>query len=420
MRVSGLLGICLVSGCLVPNPEYLGQSGATGTDSQSGTATGNAAGTDGATTLVSGSGTANSGTSARTATTDGPDTGAIPCSDAGCVQDARCYDAKAPSRVALGDVDGDGRLDVVSLSFETEVLQVWSTGPDGELTPLSDHEVGAPPLSLAVFDTNADERADLVVGVAATDAIVVVDAFADTRLRSPLAGTPVAMVRGDGNLDSLPDMVVATGEPHQITWALSGGDGTFKLGPVAPMDAAPGGLALGLADADDIPDAFVLLNSAGQLGYFHSTADAGFEDGVVSGLVSRPYALDTAHLDHDARLDVVVTNSSPETIEVMTGNGTMVLSSAQTIALDETPGQVQLADIDLDGEPEIIVAMQSAAEVRIFPGTPDLQYGEPIRVKLPDNGDGLAVGDLNGDGQPDIVASVHDGSAVCVLLADSA
>lgn len=400
----------------MPNPAYLGQSGATGTDGQSGSGTARATT---ATTLGSGMGTATSGTSPVDDTTGGRETGGTPCTGSGCVEEARCYDAKGPSRVELGDVDGDGRLDVVSLSFETEVLHVWSTASDGELVVRTDHDVGARPASLAVFDTNGDGRAELVTAVAADDRIVVIDTLDDARFRTQLAGAPAAVDAGDANQDGLPDLVVATTKPAQIRWAFSLGDGTFELGPVRSVDLAPTGVALGLVDVDAVFDAFVFQNVAGGLGCFRGVADQGFADGVASTAAFGAYALDTADLNHDGAVDAVISSASSQTLEVLSDSGGLVFSSAEVIVLGETPGQVQLADIDLDGEPEIIVAMQSTPEVWIYPGTADLQHGEPIRAKLPGNGDGLAVGDLNGDGRPDIVASVTEASAVCVLLADS-
>jgi hypothetical protein len=77
------------------------------------------------------------------------------------------------ARLAVGDLDGDSRADVVALNYQTADVRVLAGNGDGTLQAGTDYSMGGNPISVVVGDLNRDGAADFVV-VSQTDNNVTV------------------------------------------------------------------------------------------------------------------------------------------------------------------------------------------------------------------------------------------------------
>ena len=68
----------------------------------------------------------------------------------------------APAGVALADVTGDARLDLLALNQDAGALNVWVATPAAYRSPVSIAALGKPS-AMAVGRFNADTRADVAV-----------------------------------------------------------------------------------------------------------------------------------------------------------------------------------------------------------------------------------------------------------------
>src|SRR5271167_4886963 len=69
-----------------------------------------------------------------------------------------------PAVVAVGDFNGDGRMDVVTGNSDTaNTVSVLLGKGDGTFAPHVDYAVGAAPSGIAVGDFNGDGKLDIVV-----------------------------------------------------------------------------------------------------------------------------------------------------------------------------------------------------------------------------------------------------------------
>jgi hypothetical protein len=64
--------------------------------------------------------------------------------------------------IAVGDLNGDGRRDLVTVNDETDRLSVLVSGGAGTFRPALAYPTGPGPLSVAIGDLNGDKRPDLV------------------------------------------------------------------------------------------------------------------------------------------------------------------------------------------------------------------------------------------------------------------
>jgi hypothetical protein len=142
-----------------------------------------------------------------------------------------------PEAVAIGDVSGDGRNDVVmttSYYFDPEndyKVFVFRQSPDGQLLPPEKYD-GGNGESVDIGDFNHDGRNDLVVPSADGIGILLQNSTGrlDPMTLYPIFLEPHKVRRGDFNADGLADVAA-------VSW---GGRRSFRFPPKRRGDTKPG------------------------------------------------------------------------------------------------------------------------------------------------------------------------------------
>ena len=363
----------------------------------------------------------------------------VACS--GCVPllgAAQTYAASTqPSRVAAGDFNNDGRLDLVTaLDGTVSVLLESGDGMFGPSIPsIAGTGVGGSP---AVADFDHDGRLD-VAFVGPANAVSVLLGKGDGTFGAGTvygtANAPQWVATGDLNGDGIPDLVTANaagGGSPGLSVLLGHGDGTFA----AKQDYAPGDVfyevAIGDLNGDSKPDlaapyfngsdgqAFVLLgNGDGTFG-----APASFPTG---GNTSSWIAI--GDVNGDGKLDLVSVSTPKMFVYdfwsasalLGHGDGTFdppIENVVGEVGPDYAIDEVALADVDLDGKLDIVVprrATPDRAGTLVEHGNGDGTFGGPCGLYGP-SPSFVCVADLNSDGGPDLAVTPDDGSPIAVLL----
>src|SRR5262249_17803147 len=149
-----------------------------------------------------------------------------------------------PSSLAMGDVNGDGNLDLAVTNSgtypdypESSVSVLLGNG-DGTFQPCTDYVVGVNPHAVTVGDVNGDGYPDLVVANSGsypnyTDGSLSVllgngDGTFQPALTAPAGGRPVAAALGDFNGDGVLDLAVADYDSATVSVFRGHGDGSFQ------------------------------------------------------------------------------------------------------------------------------------------------------------------------------------------------
>jgi hypothetical protein len=313
--------------------------------------------------------------------------------------------------VSVGDIDGDGRLDVVAVIRSSDSVAVFrNTGGPGVLSfePKAAFPAGHQPQEAAIGDLDGDGRPDLVVANAnggwgttvsvlpnasAGDSIAFGEKFDLTTGQSPYS---VCLRDLDGDLK--PDIIVANKNDGFISvfrneaaqgnlnaaafaaradFPLPEGGGAYH---VAPCDIdGDGRIDLALAQGGSGATVLSLLRNAGAGG------GLAFEPQVVLTAMADSRDVAAADLDGDGRPDLASTSWETNTLTVMRNAG---VTGAVTAGSFETPAHllagtnplpVCVADFDCDGKPDIAVGNFGGGNASIFrsviPPPPDAVDG---------------------------------------------
>jgi hypothetical protein len=159
----------------------------------------------------------------------------------------------------IGDIDGDGHLDVVSGSDTGSLFVHRGNGKGGFATGTRvGVTVAADPRIAAVADVNDDRRTDVVLAHGRSEIVTVVlnqggNRFTAQRLR---VGQPAwAVTIADVNRDKRSDLI-ATAVDQNRPFAskivvLYGNGASFAPAPGSPFPAGPGAYYLASADVDE-------------------------------------------------------------------------------------------------------------------------------------------------------------------------
>jgi hypothetical protein len=357
-----------------------------------------------------------------------------------------------PLKTIIADLDGDGKPDLVEANAYAHNISLFrNIGTAGTLNGSSfAPRVDFPalggtdsPRCIAVADVDGDGKKDILVGDQATSSVLVYQNLATPgNLTTESFAAPVSFAVGnyphglrvaDLNGDGLPEILVANYSGNSISILRNlGPAGTvttnsFAAQYVMAVEANPTDLAVADLNGDGRPDLVTTAFGGTQLSVFRNVA-------TTNAAVSNWFTLDTtlpalpgslefavADMDGDSKSDLVVASVHGYAVSVYRNlaSGGIFSSNSFAARVDfGTPGwahNVSVGDFNGDAKPDLAISGELNSYMAVFQNqsTPGSFTTGSLAARVDYatgwNAWGVAAGDLDGDSRADIVfANTYD------------
>ena len=389
----------------------------------------------------------------------------------------------APAFVAVGDFNGDGRFDIVTADSGGNTVTVLLGNGSGGFTAASGSPfaVGLSPSAVVIGDLNRDGKLDLVVANAAGNSVTVLlgdglGGFA-AAVGSPVAAglSPSGVALGDWNGDGLLDLAIANAGDNTMAVLIGDGMGGFAAAVGSPVAAGSGPCGAwdfdfngdgnqDLAVADCVGNGVIVLVGDGT-GGFAPSAGSPFAAGAAASSV------EVGDFNGDGKPDLAVAESGSGAVAVLLNSLPAITARLPALTFYAGAGQGAPASIPVSvssaatgstytatsSVPWLAVSPASHAtggastvnfsasaaslaagvytgavrftasgffddmtsvtfHVATVSGTLAASAGSPFAAG--GSPQSIAVADFNGDGIPDIVAADFSANGATVLLGD--
>ena len=307
-----------------------------------------------------------------------------------------------PNTVVVGDFNHDGKLDLAvvngcgsdatcdtSIPTANGSVTILLGNGDGSFTPApgSPVTVGIAPTSVALGDFNGDGKLDLAVTNEASNSVTVLLGNGDGSF-TPAPGSPVAVANlpyaiavVDFNRDGKLDLAVTNLSDLGESILLGNGDGTFAVTSVTSVGSGQEAVAVADFNGDGKLDLAI-----GGYGCGCAAILLGNGDGTFAGPyltyptdLGAPYSIVTGDFNGDGKLDLAMVGSNIVAILPGKGDGTFI-GPPLLFATDDAFRSMSLALGDFNGDGRLDVATANMTSnnvsiliqvppVRLSPGT---------------------------------------------------
>jgi hypothetical protein len=325
----------------------------------------------------------------------------------------------------VADVNGDGRLDLITANGNTNNLTMLTNNGNGGFAFYAALPAGYYQQGIVAADVNGDGKLDLITGILLTNNGNGIWGSNSTLPSVSNQETAYAVdVNGDGYVDLIIPSYSSSGA---LTVFTNNGHGVFGFNASLTV----GSYSAGVCAVDVNGDGYVDLitssyrgNNANTLTVLTNNGKGVFGFNARLAVGKAPIWITAADVNGDGYMDLITANNETNTLTVLTNNGKGVFGFNATLIVDGVPDCVVAADLNGDGKLDLVSA--NGGTYTTVPGR-----GNTLTV-LTNNGNGvfglstnvnvgigcleLVAADLNADGKPDLIVGNYYDNTVTVLM----
>jgi hypothetical protein len=346
-----------------------------------------------------------------------------------------------PQAVVTADLNGDGRLDLITANAGSNNISVLLGNGNGTFGAAQPYAAGAGPAAVTVGDFNGDGKLDIVTANEGDNTVSVLLGNGDGTFQAAksyaVGSQPVSVAVG--NFDGKLDIVTANQGDSSVSLLPGNGDGTFGAAKqIAAYGQPAQSVAVGDFNGDGKLDLAVALRGTdggfGYYGGYYSGASPAVSvllgNGTGAFPTSNYYSLPSpfevppssfappsvtaADLNGDGKPDLVATDAGDGAADVLLNSGNGTFTGPTSFNAVGGPNSVAIADVNGDGKPDLVTT--NGNTVSIQPGDGKGAFGNPYVFAAGSGPVSVAVGDFNGDGLTDLAVANTSSNNVSVLI----
>ncbi|MGF1494913.1 MAG: FG-GAP repeat domain-containing protein [Microcoleaceae cyanobacterium] len=288
----------------------------------------------------------------------------------------------------VGDIDGDGNIDLITVNPETDEVSIYFNDGDGNLSLPSTFEAGDRPVISETADIDSDDSTDVVLINSEFDEFGV-------------------GYQGDS-------LSVLFNRPDDNVFTLTAGEGVEDV-VAADLD---GDGDVDLATANQVDDTVSVLFNLGNI---------LFTSPITFPVGDRPVSIVADDFDGNGSIDLATSDFGDEgtgTVSVLRNIGNGFFAPALTYETNDFPSTMSAADLDGDGDSDLVMRNSVFFEsgdrrgnsIAVLLNNGDATFDAPISFTVGDVPVGLIVEDLDGNNKLDLATSNFESQDVTVYL----
>jgi len=294
-----------------------------------------------------------------------------------------------PGALSAADLNGDGRMDLVVGVLGTKTLSVFLGQGSGRFTPTSGvlvlpaTSVYNPEVqSLALGDMNGDGKLDVVTGNSGSDSLSVLLGDGTGKFAAPIESAkfsyPLSVHLVDMNHDGKLDVVcLSTRDPNNSNDSaaprvvvVSGlGDGTLDGANMVryTTGSGPSSMALGAFSSAGVPDAMTVHTGDNSLYLLAGLADGRFSTGKRVRMDAAPVGVLPYDFNGDGLSDMLSVHAG-NFVAVRMSHGGGSFEGFNHFIIGSQPNAGLLGDVDGDGVTDLITLDKGTSSVSVLLG----------------------------------------------------
>jgi FG-GAP-like repeat/FG-GAP repeat len=332
-----------------------------------------------------------------------------------------------PQCAIAADINGDGKLDLITANFHDFTLTVLTNDGSGNFVLASSPNINYASYSVCAVDVNGNGKVDLV------SAQISGTLTLSTNNGNGTFGSNIFLhgnyfpdfvcavdVNGDGKLDlisannygdvSSSTLSVFTNDGHGgFVLASSPGVG-FQAACVVAADVnGDGNVDLVSANYGDMyanRSTLTVLTNDGSGGFVIASSPQ-VPDGTIS--------LVATDVNEDGKVDLICANSSTNTLTVLTNDGTGGFVIASTLNVGPNPVSVYAADMNGDDKVDLICANFGTNTLTVLTNDGSGGFVLALTLTVGNAPNSVCAADVNGDGKLDLICANSGDSTLTVF-----
>jgi hypothetical protein len=336
-----------------------------------------------------------------------------------------------PFPVIAVDVNGDGKLDLISANAGDNTLTVLTNDGNGFFGSNATLNVGSVPACVVAADVNGDGKPDLICGNWYDGTLTVftnngsgifgfnATLSAGTGFPNPYPVRVYSIAAADVNGAGKPDLIRANYSGFSLTLWTNNGSGFFGSNATLNAGSEPRAVVVADVNGDGKSDLIVANESgvgglpppSGLLMVFTNNGSGGFGTNPAQRFGPASISVAVADVNGDGKPDLISADFNSQTLRVWTNNGSGIFGSNATLTVNGHPDCVTAADVNGDGKPDLIsvnttyVNGSTTGTLTVFTNNGSGTFGLYATLNVGLYPMCVVAADVNGDGRLDLITA---------------